>query len=225
MDSDMRRQWDIEELIEHFTLVDEDKDVLENKTGATLLGCALLSKYFEYEARFPSAKYEIPKAVADYVARQLHVDANLLTQYDWDGRTIKLHRTQIREHLKFREATVTDSEKMISWLIATHLSTDQNPDHLKANVLARFREERIEPPTTDRIDRLICSACATYEHTLFHTVSERLTLQTQAHSLIQIRLSLAICLTGSCHHATPLFSGRLSASQKRYIVRHTACFV
>lgn len=46
MDRDMKRQWDIEELIEHFTLVDEDKDVLENKTGATLLGCALLLKCF-----------------------------------------------------------------------------------------------------------------------------------------------------------------------------------
>jgi hypothetical protein len=52
----MKRQWDIEELIEHFTLIDEDKEVLENKTGATLLGCALLLKCFEYEARFPTAK-------------------------------------------------------------------------------------------------------------------------------------------------------------------------
>jgi hypothetical protein len=56
----MKRQWDIEELIEHFTLIEENKAFLENKAGATLLGCALLLKYFEYEARFPSAKYEIP---------------------------------------------------------------------------------------------------------------------------------------------------------------------
>src|SRR3954464_13762669 len=110
----MKRQWDMEELIEHFTLIEEDKKVLENKVGGTLLGCALLLKCFEYEGRFPSAKYEIPKAVVDYVARQLKVDANLFAQYDWDGRTIKLHRTQIREYLTFREATAEDSEKMIS---------------------------------------------------------------------------------------------------------------
>ena len=180
MDRDMKRQWDIEELIEHFTLIEEDKDVLENKTGATLLGCALLLKCFEYEGHFPSAKYEIPKAVVDYIARQLKVDANVFAQYDWDGRTIKLHRTQIREHLNFREATAEDSETIASWLIVTHLATDQNPDHLKAKVLARFRKEQIEPPTADRIDRLIRSACATYEHTLFQAVSGRLSPETQA---------------------------------------------
>jgi hypothetical protein len=176
----MKRQWDIEELIEHFTLVEEDKTFLESKTGAPLLGCALLLKCFEYEARFPSAKYEIPRAVIDYVARQLKVDANLFAQYDWDGRTMKLHRTQIREHLKFREVTAQDSEKMTSWLIETHLSTDQKPDHLKAKVLTRFRDEGIEPPTMDRIERLIRSACSTYEQMLFQTVSSRLTPETRA---------------------------------------------
>jgi hypothetical protein len=175
----MKRQWDIEELIEHFTLIDEDKGFLENKTGPTRLGCALLLKCFEYEARFPDAKYEIPKAVVDYVARQLKLDAGLFAKYDWDGRTIKLHRTQIREHLKFREATAEDSERMASWLIATHLATDQNPDHLKAKVLTRFREEHVEPPTADRIERLIRSACTTYEQTLFQAVLRRLAFSTR----------------------------------------------
>lgn len=73
----MKRQWDIEELIEHFTLIDENKEILENKTGAILPDCALLLKCFEYEAHFPSATYEIPKAVVNYVARQLKLDANL----------------------------------------------------------------------------------------------------------------------------------------------------
>jgi hypothetical protein len=31
----MKRQWDIEELIEHFTLIKEDEDVLANTVGAT----------------------------------------------------------------------------------------------------------------------------------------------------------------------------------------------
>ncbi len=40
----MKRQWDIEDLIEHFTLVEDDLKILANKTGATRLGCALLLK-------------------------------------------------------------------------------------------------------------------------------------------------------------------------------------
>ncbi len=41
----MKRQWDIEELIEQFTLVPDDLNLLGNKTGATRLGFAVLLKY------------------------------------------------------------------------------------------------------------------------------------------------------------------------------------
>ena len=40
----MKRQWDIEELIEHFTLMEEDLDFLANKPGPIRLGYALLFK-------------------------------------------------------------------------------------------------------------------------------------------------------------------------------------
>jgi hypothetical protein len=43
----MKRQWDIEELIEHFTLIQEDLDLLANKSGPTRLGFALLLKCFQ----------------------------------------------------------------------------------------------------------------------------------------------------------------------------------
>ena len=109
----MKRQWDIEELIDTFTLLDEDLTFLSNKVGATRLGCALLLKCFQHEGRFPSARHEIPKDVVNYVTNQLKVDVNLFSQYDWDGRTIKLHRTQIRDLLKFREATIIDTDLTI----------------------------------------------------------------------------------------------------------------
>ena len=54
----MKRQWDIEDLIEHFTLVEDDLKILANKTGTTRLGCALLLKCFQLEGRFPNAKHE-----------------------------------------------------------------------------------------------------------------------------------------------------------------------
>jgi hypothetical protein len=84
----MKRQWDIEELIEHFTLVTEDEELLANKTGATRLGFALLLKCFQLEGKFPAAKHEIPKDVVNYVAHQLKLDASLFTQYDWEARQI-----------------------------------------------------------------------------------------------------------------------------------------
>jgi len=40
----MKRQWENEELVEHWTLDVEDRALLDNKTGATRLGFAVLLK-------------------------------------------------------------------------------------------------------------------------------------------------------------------------------------
>jgi TnpA family transposase len=175
----MKRQWDIEELIEHFTLVKKDLDLLANKSGPTRLGFALLLKCFQLEGRFPRAKHEIPKDIVNYVAHQLKLDPAIFAQYDWDGRTVKSHRAQIREELSFREATALDTEEMKSWLIAEHLASDQHVEHLKIKVLKRFHECKIEPPTNERIERLIHSACNTYEQQFFEQVKERLPQETR----------------------------------------------
>lgn len=175
----MKRQWDIEELIEHFTLVAEDEARLANKTGATRLGFALLLKCFQLEGKFPDAKHEIPKDVVNYVAHQLKLDASLFAQYDWEGRTIKLHRTQIREQYQFREATNADTQEMTTWLISTRLAADQNMEHLKVKVAERFRELKIEPPTPERVERLIQTACVTYEQQFFESVFARLPASTR----------------------------------------------
>ena len=170
----MKRTWDIEELIEHFTLLPQDMDLLANKTGPTRLGFAVLLKYFQYEARFPTAKHEVPKPIVNYLANQLNLSPELYLQYDWTGRTITYHRTQIREHFSFRETTMADAEEMTAWLISTQLASDQNTERLKELVIKRFREQQVEPPRTDRIERLIRSACHTYEQTLFAETFQKL---------------------------------------------------
>ena len=139
----MKRQWDIEELIEQFTLVSDDQNLLGNKTGASRLGFAALLKYFQCEGRFPAGRHEVPTAVVEYLAHQLKLEAALFGQYDWAGRTSAEHRTQIRTYLKFREATSADSATMSAWLVQHVLAADQHPDHLKAKVLSRFRELQI----------------------------------------------------------------------------------
>ena len=49
----MRREWQPEELIASWTLIDRDWELLSNKSGATRLGFALLLRFFDLEARFP----------------------------------------------------------------------------------------------------------------------------------------------------------------------------
>lgn len=93
----MKRQWETEELVEHWTLHAGDLALLGNKTGATRLGFAVLLKFFQQEGRFPSSKTEIPFLVIRFVATQVGVDPEAYMHYDWQGRAIKEHRAQIRE--------------------------------------------------------------------------------------------------------------------------------
>ena len=52
-------------------------------------------------------------------------------------------------------------------------------EHLKVIVAGRFRDLKIEPPTMDRLERLIRSACSTYEQQLFADILQRLPLTTR----------------------------------------------
>jgi len=81
----MKRQWLSDELVEHFTLTPSELDLLGNRTGATRLGFAVLLKCFQHEGRFPRYRYEVPLAVADFVAQQLDLSARLLRGYKWKG--------------------------------------------------------------------------------------------------------------------------------------------
>ncbi len=55
----MRREWEPEDLVACWTLLDAVWRMVGNKTGATRLGFALLSKFFEIEARFPHGNYPL----------------------------------------------------------------------------------------------------------------------------------------------------------------------
>ena len=104
----MRREWEPEELIACWTLVEADQELVANKSGATRLGFALLLKFFELEARFPRDVGELPPAAVNYVAEQVRVDAAELDAYGWSGRAIEYHRAQIRQAYGFRETTRSD---------------------------------------------------------------------------------------------------------------------
>lgn len=170
----MKRQWTADELGEHWAVLPSDLELLATKTGATLLGSALLLKYFQLEGRFPQAKGDIPAAAIVHVARQLDVPPEIYAQYDWDGRTIKYHRMQIHDALGFREATVADADDLAAWLCREVLPHEHRPAQLQAAVYARCRAGHIEPPAPGRVDRVVRSALRTYEDALYRVVLGRI---------------------------------------------------
>lgn len=174
----MKREWADDELIEHWTLLPNELEWLTNKTGATRLGFAALLKYFQQEGCFPHSPHDVPAPAIAYLTRQVSVAAALWVQYDWAGRAIKYHRAQIRTHLGFREATVADAEAATAWLCAEVLPHDQRPEHLLEAVRQHFRAARIEPPTAERLDRVVRSAIAQFEEHVTRQVMARLSAPT-----------------------------------------------
>ena len=152
----MRRDWDLDDLITCWTLVDADRKLMANKYGPTLLGFCLMLKFFEIEGRFPRHAGEVPPAAVEFVAHQVKLEPAALAGYDFKGRSIKEHRAQIREALGFRVFSRGDEDKMVGWLAAEVCPSEGNPDRQRAAVLARCRVEKLEPP--GRMDRIIASA-------------------------------------------------------------------
>jgi TnpA family transposase len=171
----MKRNWSETELAQHFSLSFDEFELLANKAGATRLGFAVLLKFFQYEARFPNAKNEVPRQLVAYLAPQVDVEAEAYLGYDWQGRSIKYHRAQIRRFFGFRQATSQDLEETKRWLVDKVLKAEQRLEALKAATFQHWRELKIEPPTPDQIERLLRSALHTYEEgcftQLFHKLS------------------------------------------------------
>jgi uncharacterized protein DUF4158 len=154
----MTRAWHPEEGVEHGSVVPEDRPLIESQQIATRLGVTVLCKFFQYAGSFPRAPQDVPLTVVDHLAQQVGVPPDTWAQYAGDSRTIERHRAQLRQPLGFRAATVADGETLGTWLWAPILPTTRRPDHLKEAMVQRCRELRIEPPTPERLDRLIRAA-------------------------------------------------------------------
>lgn len=170
----MRREWTVDELIECWTLLEGDRRLLRNKSGASRLAFALLWKFFELEARFPRHGGEIPKAAVAYVAEQLDVDAEALDGYDWSSRQTKRHRVEIREEVGFRECSVGDEDKLAAWMAVEVCPVEWSEERLRQALLARCGQERLEPPGPSRIERVLGAARAAFEQRFTAVVVERL---------------------------------------------------
>jgi Domain of unknown function (DUF4158) len=156
----MRDELSLDELVASWTLVGQDWDLIGNKTGATRLGFALMLKFFELEARFPSAGSDFAEVVVGFVARQVRVVAGEVVDYEWDG-SASAHRVQIRAAFGFRVCTRADELALARWLAGSVCPTDERPAHLAEALLQQCRLLRVEPP--GRVERIIGSARKMFE--------------------------------------------------------------
>src|SRR5512135_375267 len=150
------------------------------KSRANRLGFAVLLLFYRAHGRFPSAPTEIEPQAVDQVARQIGMEATSHDGLDLAARTGKRHRAEIRALFGYREATVADAEALEDWLRDQAATVGAVPDHLVARLEARCRELAIEPPSADRVERIVRAAIRAHEERLYARIRDRLTPETRA---------------------------------------------
>jgi hypothetical protein len=163
----VQRYWDEQELAEQWSLSPDERELLAHRTDRSRLGGAVLLKFFQIEGRFPRDRKEVPTTARDYLAGQLGIAPEAFAEYDLAGRSSKRDREQIRSVLGFRRVTVADAEELAGWLRREVLALDHKPEHLRQATLDWCRRNRIEPPASSRIERIIRSALKVGEEDFF----------------------------------------------------------
>lgn len=129
------------------------------KNRANRLGFAILLTFFRERGRFPCDETEVePQGIAS-LSKQLGVPTLIDGEAFLTGRTAERLRAEIRVRFGFRKAAVADADLLTVWLrdhVAGEVGGEIEP--MIERLEARCRELAIEPPTTDRMDRLARAA-------------------------------------------------------------------
>ena len=155
-----------------------DRPLVEAKRWANRLRFAVMLLFFRARGRFPRAAAEVDGAAVAALARSLGVPEPGIVEpllLDAADRTSERQRAEIRALLGFREAGVADAEALVPWLRDHAIALTSDPGQLAAKAEARCRALRIEPPTPDRIARIVRTALRAYEDKQVTAVHARLT--------------------------------------------------
>lgn len=171
------------DLVEHWTPVANERDLVAAKNYDTQLGFALLLKFYGRFGRFPRGRSELHEDAVEFVARQLGVSAGSVGFYEWSGRTVKRHRAEIRAHFGFRECTVAEADELAGWLAGGYAQEERRYELVRDEVLAECRSRSIEPPTPDRVERIVRSGLHQAEKILTARIWARLPAGVRARLL------------------------------------------
>jgi hypothetical protein len=152
------RNLGLDDVVDHFTLVGNELDLLRNKSGATRLGFAVLLKFLLWHGRFPRALRELPDDAVAHLVCQVRVSAGELAALDLASRTAKRHRTEIRAYTGFRECSVTHARHNDGVADGARRRRRAPPRPRSRGVARALSRKLIEPPTPDGLTEIVRSA-------------------------------------------------------------------
>jgi TnpA family transposase len=165
---------------DQLTLTPADHVFIMTRNRANKLRFAVLLAFFRSRGRFPRAESEIERSGMEELAGLLNIALPQRNGLVLSGRTAERHRAEIRAYLGFHEATVADAEMLTAWLSDRAASMGGVPEHLAVLLDERCRELLIEPPSTDRSERIVRAAIHAHDERFCATILARLTPITRA---------------------------------------------
>ena len=179
MDTLTRRSTGADGSVWHLTPA--DRALVETKSRVNRLRFAALLLFFRDRGRFPRVADEIGPETMAALAGVLGVPIPAARlALDATGRTLERQRAEIRALFDFREATVADAAALGTWLRDHAVAQSRDHDRLTAEMEARCRALRIEPPTPDRVERIVRAAVRAYEDRFAATIHGRLAPEVRA---------------------------------------------
>lgn len=174
------------ELIEHWTLVGQEIDLVSAKRTDTRLPFALLLKFYGRHGRFPRSRGELHPDAVEFVARALKADPASVAAYDWSGRSTEWHHGQIRRHFGFRACGEAEGKKLAQFLAGDFAQRECRYDMVREQFLGERRVRQLEPPTPDQAGRYVRTALFRGARLLSARVAGRLSGQAVARLLALI---------------------------------------
>lgn len=100
-----------------YNLNDDELTFATSKnTHKNRLGFAILLKYFQLESRYPKHIKYIDALMLNTISNQLNISPSMINQFDWEGRSTKRFRQEIRELFGYRKVTSYDMHDFKAWL-------------------------------------------------------------------------------------------------------------
>ena len=164
-----------------------DRAVIAAKHRAARLPFAVLLHFYRAHGRFPRHGLEIETKTIAAIAKQVDAPIEAFDVLDMSDRTLRRHRAEIRTLLGFREATVADGEVLADWLRDHAVKDSRDISQLTVAAETHCRLLNIEPPATDRVERIIRAAIHAFDDRFCTGIVERLpaAVQTRLDALLK----------------------------------------
>ena len=156
----------------------EEIQQAKNKTDhQNQLAYAVMISYFKRNIKFPSVdENPIPLKLISKVAIEIEMESYAydFSKFDWENRSIKRYRQQIRSYLGFREPLAVDAQQYIEYLQNDLLPNNPSNEVILEQTRLHFENKKVELFKNKSLNRHINSAQYQFEQNLFKTVYDSL---------------------------------------------------